>query len=213
MTHQVVPGERLLQHDQAEGVELRQKIDVGQAVCVVGVRHERGVGERLAYRANELDIRAGLDLELDFPVSRVGGRAGLLDQVPRARLNPYGYAGRDPLSCPLEKVGEAHLLDGRGEPPTPHLDSGLGHVVASEILVEHHADRIGGRERNAEHPRRHPLANGEPGGVDGFRRVVGELGRHTLGPGLDPIAVAKMEQEDPPAGLRPRRDLERLLEG
>ena len=70
VTHQVVPGERLLQHEEPELVAARQVVGVVQRVRVVRIRHEGCVvTERAAGRRDELHVGPGLDLDLDLAVA------------------------------------------------------------------------------------------------------------------------------------------------
>ena len=64
----------------------------------------------------------------------------------------------------------------------------------------------------AEHARREPLADGEPGGVDGLRRVVRRLARDALAPRGHAVGVVELEQQDATRPRRPRRDPERLAQ-
>src|SRR5690242_17159659 len=65
----VVPAERLLDHDEVEGVELLQKGRVFEAISGVGVGHQADAREALAERADRLDIAARLDFDLDALVA------------------------------------------------------------------------------------------------------------------------------------------------
>ena len=85
----VAVGQRLLDHGQAELVELRQVVGVRQGVVAVGVDHERQLREALADGAHPVDVLAALDLHLD-PVVAGGDR--LVDRGEQRR--PAFPAGR-----------------------------------------------------------------------------------------------------------------------
>ncbi len=65
----VVVAERLLDHDQVEGVELLQQRRVFQAIGGVGVHHQANARESFAQRARGLDVVARLDFDFDALVA------------------------------------------------------------------------------------------------------------------------------------------------
>jgi len=73
---QVVLGQRLLQQEEVELVELPQQLRVGEGVCRVGIRLEHHLRTELAAdRPDRLDVPARLDLDLD-PRVALGEVAG-----------------------------------------------------------------------------------------------------------------------------------------
>src|SRR5438094_7283042 len=87
--NEVVAAERLLDHDEVEGVELRQVIGIPQAVGGVRVRHEMDVAaERGPHGAHVLHILARLNLELDLSIPLRERGLGALHQRLRTLLYP-----------------------------------------------------------------------------------------------------------------------------
>jgi hypothetical protein len=68
--HEIVEGERLLDHHETEGIELRQVIGVRQGIGIVRVGHERCRGaEGRANGSHVGHIGAGRDLDLHLAVT------------------------------------------------------------------------------------------------------------------------------------------------
>src|SRR5207247_7891562 len=69
MPYEIVPGERLFDHQEPELVELHESIAVVERVGIIRVRHQRRRrAERLPHRPDIVDIRARLDLDLHLVI-------------------------------------------------------------------------------------------------------------------------------------------------
>ena len=66
----VVPAERLLDHDEVKGVERLQQRRVFQPIRGIRIDHQPDARKSFAERADRLDIIARLDLDLDALVTR-----------------------------------------------------------------------------------------------------------------------------------------------
>ena len=88
MPDQIVPRERLFDHEQPELVELHEPVAVVECVRVVGVRHQRRAGtERLPRRADIVHVRARLDLDLHLAVPVPQRLARFRDERRRGSLD------------------------------------------------------------------------------------------------------------------------------
>src|SRR5258705_8406985 len=118
MPYEIVPGERLLDHQEPELVELHEAIAVVERVGIVRVRHERrGRTERLPSRPDVVDIRAGLDLDLHLVIGLRQRLACFRDQ----RLGRGLDAERDPdwnaLARAADESGQWDACGFRREAP------------------------------------------------------------------------------------------------
>jgi hypothetical protein len=68
MFDEIVVVERLLDHEQVEGVEGAEDLDVLERVRGVRIDRQQDVRVRRAHGPDALDVRARLELELDPPV-------------------------------------------------------------------------------------------------------------------------------------------------
>ena len=210
---EVVLRERLLDHQQAVGVQVRQVLGVAERVGAVGVGHQRRVRtERLARRADVLDVGPRPDLDLDLAVTEGQRVARLVDQRPRAVLDTDGDAGGDRAARAAQQPRQARPFPLGPERPGAHLDRRLRHRMAAEPAPQHAVDRVRVADSDAEGARRDPLGQRQPGGVDGLGREVRALAGDALAPGARAVGVFELEQQDPPAGRTAGRDLERLAQ-
>ena len=91
-------GQRLLDEQQVERVELGEVRGVVEGVGGVRVDLERDVAEALAHRAHRLDVAAGLDLQLDPPVALGEVPLDRAQQVGDVVVDPDGHAAVDALA-------------------------------------------------------------------------------------------------------------------
>ncbi len=83
---QVAGGERLLDQQQPEGVELGEVLGVVERVGGVGVDlQQHVVAEALAHGGDALDVEARLDLQLDAQVAVVEVAGHLIEQLGGGR--------------------------------------------------------------------------------------------------------------------------------
>ena len=210
---EVVLRERLLDHQQPVGVEVRQVLGVAGRVGAVGVGHQRRVrAELLAHRADVFDVGPGPDLDLDLPVAPGQGRARLVHQRRRAVLDADGDAGGDRLAGPADQPRQARPFAPGPQRPGPHLHRRLRHRMAADAAPEHAVDGARVADAHAERARHDPLGQGQPGRVDGLGREVRPLPGDALAPGGRAVRVFEFEQQDSPFGRAARRDLERLAQ-
>ena len=158
----VVVRERLLDHHQVEIVELAQVVDIGERVGGVRVRHQLDGGEALAHLPDHVHIPAGLDLHLDALVA--GGEFGLdfFEELRHGILNADGDAAGDfAARAAADQLPQRQVLDARFQVPDGSFEAAARHVVAADVFGERE-DIAGGRERLAEHARRHVVLQDGP---------------------------------------------------
>ena len=180
VVHHVVPGERLLDHHQVEGVQRPEEGRVGEGVGAVRVDHEGHRGEAPADRLHQRAVVPGLDLDLDATVA--GGDLGgdLVQERLLVLLQADGDAGGDLAAAPAQQPVERHSL--RAAPPIPKPPS-PGRPWPSRARARGRsgrADRAGGRCPSPTEQRHEEVAQDVEDGPVRLRQVVGIDVGHAL---------------------------------
>ena len=106
---QVVRGERLLDEQQAEPLEREQVGDVARPVGLIGVDLQgQVVAERLAHRADGLDVPPGSHLEFDAVVAVLEVPADPVEEVVDRIGDADGDADGDPVAVSAEIGRQGH---------------------------------------------------------------------------------------------------------
>ena len=153
---------------------------------------------------------AGRDLDLDFAITLCECGTRFSHQRVGRWLDAERDAGGDLAASATKQPREGYALAFRLEHPHAHLDSGLRHPVAAEILIEHRMHVAWMRELAADHAGRDPLTQGIPCRVDCFGAVVRQFQRDTLAPHRHAVHVAQFQQRDSSFRAHARRNPERL---
>ena len=213
---EVIGRHRLLEHQQVVAVELAEDVEVGDGVRGVGVDHQGDVAEMLADRADEVDVVARLDLDLDPAISLGHMRVDRLDQVDDRRIE----ADRQPRVDPAEhgvSRGAQHLgqrLVARVAEQVPA--GGLGprdREPAPRPRPGQLGDLLDRRERSADQAGRDPIGQVVPAPLRRVGRIA-EPRRHRRAL-ADPFPVARRQGHEDRVldGDLARRDPERFLQG
>ena len=213
VAHEIVPGERLFDHHEAELVEACQVRCVGERVGVVGVGHEvRVLTHRGAHGAHPVDVTPRCDLDLHLLVPFGDRRLGLGDERMDVALDAERDAGGDLFARSSDQSRERKVrLDG-GQAPAAHLECGLGHVVPAHVLVEYGVHVTGTFDALAEQSGREHAHEGRPGGIERLGRVVGLVVHDALAPAARTVGVEEFAEEDAAFAHLAGGDAERLAE-
>src|SRR3989475_9230439 len=136
---EIVVRERLLDHHRARRIDALEKRSVAERVGRVRVEHEGKIGEGPARRLRDLNLEAGLDLELHTLVPALELAADRVHQRFDRWLDANGDTAQDPIARPAEQHGERLSRALREEVPDRHLDGRLRHAVfpdPRELLVD-----------------------------------------------------------------------------
>ena len=100
MATEIVVRKRLLDHHELERVEVGEVLCMTERVRAVGVGHERRIlPERGAHGADELDVCAWTNLDLDLSITHGQGRPSLLDKQVRRQLDTERDSGLNRSTC------------------------------------------------------------------------------------------------------------------
>ena len=138
--------------------------------------------ERFSHRANERDVGARLDLQFDLAIAEIVRGASALHERVGARLNSDRDSRGDAIARSAEQFAQRNVRLSRRDIPHPHLDRGLGHVVAADVRRRAPRTRRADGRTAPDHATRQPVANGKPRRVDRLGAVVGLFAGHALGP-------------------------------
>ena len=192
----VVVVERLLDHHEIVGVELRQVGPVAELVGGVRIDHQRNRTEAGAHDVDGLDVPARLDLDLDATITRLAFDGDALEQLVERVLDPNRHArfdaARDPFRGAPEHLGKRTPLSAREQVPGGHFDRRFRHVVAAD-RAERREDIAGMREVVAEHERRDEVRDDVPGGPCGLGAVERVGVRHAL---AEPDGAVLLDRDD-----------------
>ena len=135
VSEQVVLGQRLLDQQQVEAVELREVLDVPARVRRVRVDLERHVGtDQLTHRGDRFDVEAGLDLQLDADVAVVEVTLDRCEQGVDRRMDADADTTRDVLASGPDERRERATLGAQLGVEHGHLQRRLGHRMAAHGL-------------------------------------------------------------------------------
>ena len=214
MADHIVPGQGLLDHQQAELIERQNAIDIMQRVGIVGIGHQRGLrAEGFPYRAHEFHIHAGLDFDFDFAVALCQLGCCAFHQRLRTFLNAKRNTGGDLAACAADQSGQWQIMYVSGHFPARHFNCGFGHQMAADVIVKQRQHLVGLADVGAQHLRRYPFGNRQPAGVDGFGAVVRILAGDALAPAGVAITVLQFDQENATVVHRAGRNLKRFAQG
>src|SRR5437773_11484983 len=136
---EIVVRERLLDHHRARRIDALEKRSVAERVGRVRVEHEGKIGEGPPRRLRDLNLEAGLDLELHTLVPALDLAADSVHERFDRWLYANGDTAQDPIAGPAEQHGERLSRALREEVPDRHLDGRLRHAVfpdPRELLVD-----------------------------------------------------------------------------
>jgi hypothetical protein len=208
VTGDVVLGERLLDQQQAERVELGEVVAIGLRVGAVGVDLEQQVvAEALADGGDGFDVPPGLDLQLDAEVAVVEVAADDVEQLGDGGRDADGHAAVDLGASGPEVLGQRPV--GGPELGVEHgqLDRGLGHRVPVHPRDE--AGHVGrGHVRGGQDGWRQVPPHDVVGAVDVLGRVARFGERHALAPALG-VGADDVHEQGIALGLRAERGAER----
>ncbi len=126
----IVPAQRLLDHDQVKRIQLLQKWRILQPICRVGIHHQTNARKTFAKRPRRLHIHARLDFDFDALVTR---RQAPFQLSPISSSivgwMPIGHAARNLLAHSAEKFGQRNILLLGFSVPDRCLKSALRHIV------------------------------------------------------------------------------------
>ena len=205
---EVVGRERLLDHEQVEGVEPPERLRVLQGIGAVGVDLEHDVGEGLADGRAGRDVPARFDLDLDPLVAFVQEPADLGDQVGERVLDAAADPGLDLGPRPAVKFAERHPRLLGLEVPEGQLEPGLGHRVAPEGRGLA-GEVLGLDDALAENERDEELLHDVPGRLGRLAAVEGGLLGDALAPAADAV-LADLDQAEGPVVGAPEARLEEM---
>ena len=181
MSADVVLGQRLLDQEQVELVELRQLRSVGQGVGGVGVDLQEDLREALANRADRLDVVPGLDLELDAAVALREIAADDLDELGRILVDADRDAAVDGGTHGSEVLGQRDAGDPKLGVEDGHLERRLRHRMTVE-RPEELRDLVRGDVAGLEETRQQVTAQDVLGAVGVLRGVERSGHRDALTP-------------------------------
>ena len=187
-------GQRLLDQQQVELVELREPIGIAAGVGSVRIDLEQDVSEPLAHRADRLDVLAGLDLELD-PAVAVGEVA--LDGAERSSTFSW-MPTETPQSTSVRTAPRCSPKE------TPRARSSASRIAISSVPFAIGCPRTPSQRRRdvlsvdvvaREQSRQQVLANHVVGAADVLVRVERLAERDALAPALGVGADHAHEQD------------------
>src|SRR6266571_3545432 len=91
----VVPFQRLLDHQQFEVIELSKMVTVFEAIGRIGIDREQDSGKCLPNGGNKIEILPRFDLEFDAAVPTAKFLRNLADHRFRVFANSKGNAARN----------------------------------------------------------------------------------------------------------------------
>ena len=213
---EVVLGERLLDQQQVELVEVSEVGEVVARVGGVGVDLQRRVRpDQPAHSGDRFEVAARLDLQLDADVAVLDVAADRVEQLADRGVDADADATRDPRPPDAEEFGERAPGGAQLGVEDGHLERRLGHRVATNGL-EHAGDRRGVEVVHAGESWRQHLPDHERCAVDVLRRVRRLVAGDALPPALGDGAVVLdlgADEQDAPAGLHAEARAERRDEG
>ena len=204
-------GERLLDHQQIIGVELAEVIRVGERVGRVGVDREHDPRVPPADLADDRDVRARLDLELDAAVAETEIATHALVQGVHAGLDAQAHSDLDPVAHSSDETGDGLAAQPRDEVHERELDSRLGHGVAAE-RAEARSQVVQVADLLAEDRGAQVVADDVARGADRLVAVEGGLPGHAFAPSRMAAGI-EPDQEDEPRRHGSEAHLEGLEQG
>ena len=110
MEVEVVVPKRLLDHEQAELLELAKMLDLAEAVGGVGIATEHDAGPTLADSRQNVDVPSWLNFDLDALITCGEFRLNLVEQVVDSVLYADRNAARDLSTRAAQKLPQRYGL-------------------------------------------------------------------------------------------------------
>ena len=124
-------------HRKMKPEELREMVGIVDRVGRVRIGHELDIGtDCSANRTGVCDVLPRLDLDLDLGIARGERGERALDEALGRRLYPQRDTRGHEASCAAKKHRQGQAAHDGLEAPAAHLERGLGHVVAADVLAE-----------------------------------------------------------------------------
>ena len=204
-------GERLLDHQQVIGVERPEEIRVRESVGRVGVDREHDPRVPPADLADDRDVGARLDLELDAAVAETEIAVHALVQGVHAGLDAQAHSDLDLVAHSSDDTGDGLAAQPRDEVHERELDSRLGHGVAAE-RAEARRQVVQVVDLLAEDRGAQVVADDVARGADRLVAEEGNLPGHALAPSRMAAGI-EPDQEDEPRRHASEAHLEGLEQG
>src|ERR1700690_452386 len=176
----IVP-QRLLNHEQFEGVEFSQVLNLVKRVGRIRVHTEKNIGPPRTNLLQNIQVPSRLDLDLDSPVAGSQFGLDLLQELVWRVLDADRNTACNFLPRTSKQFPERLLFLSGLRIPNGIFESRFGHPMAAHF----------GKERGTVAPGMHlrlqqrgsqVVLDGRPGGLDPFRAVKRIFPRDALAP-------------------------------
>src|SRR5215469_11059774 len=204
MVVDIVVPQGLLDHQQIELIELAQLLEFVERVGGVRVDAQQDVRPAGAHFLEDVEIPAGLDLQLDAPIAGIEFSLNFLQQLLGRILNANRDAAGDFLARTAQQLPQGQLA-GRGlRIPEGVFQRGLSHTVSA------HPRHQGGSfptllERTSQEHGSQVVLGRHPGAFNPFAAVERILTGNALRPTGEAVAVNRHEQNAPAVGATKAR--------
>ena len=128
-------GQRLLDHHEIELVQPAEDIDVLQGIVAICVHHQRQiVAEGAAHGADQFDVGASRDLDLDAFVSRCQMPFRGAEQLRSVFVQANCEAGFDAVARTAQKLVQGDTAPLRIDVPEGGFDADAGEVLPGQFV-------------------------------------------------------------------------------
>ncbi len=132
MAIDIVPPERLFDHQQLEVVKTSQQVEIIERICGVSIDGKANVRKRFAYGGNVAKIPAGFDFDLDALISGGDFRSDFFEQPFGRILQAERDATRNFFQRSTEQPGERYTTLLRFDVPEGIFNSGARHFMTAD---------------------------------------------------------------------------------
>src|ERR1051326_8334728 len=127
----VIPSQRLLHHEQVEGIEFPQMIGISRRVGRIRVHRQHEFWKLLTHSGDKLKVFAGFDFELDALVPAVKFLLDLVDERQRIGTNAQRDSAGNLVTSASHEPPKWNSLLLRLNIPKGVLDASFRHGVAA----------------------------------------------------------------------------------
>src|SRR5437867_975339 len=134
MLHQIIPGKRLLDHQQFKNIQLPQSRRLSRIISAVRVHHQRRIRKLLPDSLNQLQVPTRLNLDLNPTITLLHKTTHHIHQLLPRPLQTNTHTTRHRTLGPTQQLAQRLSRALSKKVPERHLNRRLRHIIPTNRI-------------------------------------------------------------------------------